>query len=217
MAGYHIVKQGEDVPHLAWTYGFRDYLTIWNHPNNAALRTKRQNPNVLYPGDSVFIPDKDSGEYDKSTDKRHRFMVKSKPLKLRLVLKDQYEKPIANTACVLTVDDETKRLTTDGTGKVELTIQPSARNAKLVIDGREETPHAGTEIPIRIGHLDPVEEISGQQGRLKSLGYYWGEIDGEDGPEFRSAVEEFQCEQGLTVDGICGPITQSKLKQVYGC
>jgi hypothetical protein len=34
---------------------------------------------------------------------------------------------------------------------------------------------------------------------------------------FRSAVEEFQCNHGLSVDGKCGPITQAKLKSVYGC
>lgn len=72
-------------------------------------------------------------------------------------------------------------------------------------------------IPIKIGHLDPVDEISGQQGRLNNLGYYFGDIDGNDSPRFRMAVEEFQCENGLTVDGICGPNTQAKLKEVYGC
>ena len=36
-------------------------------------------------------------------------------------------------------------------------------------------------------------------------------------PEFEMAVEEFQCDQGLKVDGICGPQTQAKLKKLYGC
>jgi hypothetical protein len=30
-------------------------------------------------------------------------------------------------------------------------------------------------------------------------------------------VEEFQCDNSLTVNGICGPNTQAGLKQVYGC
>jgi len=33
---------------------------------------------------------------------------------------------------------------------------------------------------------------------------------------FLSAVEEFQCDNGLTVDGDCGPNTQAKLKEVHG-
>lgn len=218
MAGYHIVSQGEHVASIADSYGFADYLTIWNHANNATLKSKRQNPNVLYPGDRLFIPDRTPGEYSRATDQRHRFKVKGKPLKLRLTLQDHYEKPIANTACVLTIDTESHQLTTDGNGKIELTIPPSASQSALLIQGDgEETPYAGVTIPIKIGHLDPVEEISGQQGRLSSLGYFWGVIDGEDSPDFRSAVEEFQCENGLTVDGVCGPNTQAKLKQVYGC
>jgi peptidoglycan hydrolase-like protein with peptidoglycan-binding domain len=59
--------------------------------------------------------------------------------------------------------------------------------------------------------------VAGQQARLSNLGYFTGDIDGTDGPEFQMAVEEFQCEQKLTVDGICGPKTQAKLKEVYGC
>jgi murein L,D-transpeptidase YcbB/YkuD len=34
---------------------------------------------------------------------------------------------------------------------------------------------------------------------------------------FLSAVEEFQCDHGLTVDGKCGPATQARLKQAHGC
>ena len=73
------------------------------------------------------------------------------------------------------------------------------------------------QVPVQIGCLDPIDEPSGQLIRLANLGYY--RLDGTDidQSEFVSAVEEFQCEQGLTVDGICGPATQAKLKQVYGC
>ena len=217
MTGYHTVAQGEHVPGIAWSYGFSDYLTIWNHPNNAELKNKRVNPNVLFPGDSLFIPDRKQNEYARPTEKKHPFILKRPPLKLRLTLQDQYENPIANAACVLSVDSESHQVTTDADGKVELEIPRSAKKSLLVIQDDQQTPYGGTSIPIKIGHLDPVDEISGQQGRLSGLGYFWGRIDGKPGPDFQSAVEEFQCENGLTVDGICGPMTQAKLKEVYGC
>jgi Putative peptidoglycan binding domain len=72
-------------------------------------------------------------------------------------------------------------------------------------------------IPVKIGHLDPVDTISGQQARLSNLGYFLGDIDGNDASAFRIAVGEFQCEHGLTVDGICGSKTQAKLKDAHGC
>jgi len=51
----------------------------------------------------------------------------------------------------------------------------------------------------------------------KAWGYYLGRLDVDNPAKFRSAVEEFQCDHDLTVDGDCGPQTQAKLKQVYGC
>lgn len=217
MAGYYTVVQGDHISSIANDYGFSDYLVIWNHPNNAQLKSDRQNPNVLSPGDKVFIPDRTPKEVTRGVDKRHNFKVKLKPLKLRLILKDAYEKPIVNTPCVLRIGEVSKSLTTDGDGKLELVIPPSAKDSTLLIQGDQETPYFGMVIPVKIGHLDPETTISGQQGRLANLGYYWGEIDGEDSPDFRSAVEEFQCENDLSVDGICGPNTQAKLKQIHGC
>ncbi|MGE5692395.1 MAG: peptidoglycan-binding domain-containing protein, partial [Candidatus Zixiibacteriota bacterium] len=72
-------------------------------------------------------------------------------------------------------------------------------------------------IPIQIGHLDPIEETSGQKARLSNLGYYFGPLDAQADEKFRIAVQEFQCDNDLKVDGECGPKTQEKLKQVYGC
>ena len=44
-----------------------------------------------------------------------------------------------------------------------------------------------------------------------------GDVGSTDADALESAVEEFQCDNNLTVDGICGPVTQAKLKQVAGC
>ncbi len=50
------------------------------------------------------------------------------------------------------------------------------------------------------------------QQALKNAGYYRGNLDGKIGPQTRAAVEAFQSDQGLTVDGIVGRNTWSKLK-----
>jgi peptidoglycan hydrolase-like protein with peptidoglycan-binding domain len=42
-------------------------------------------------------------------------------------------------------------------------------------------------------------------------------LDEEDEARFKSAVEEFQCDHGLAVDGKCGPKTQAKLEEIHGC
>jgi hypothetical protein len=246
MAGYYTVQQGDYLSKIAKQNGFLDYHIIWDHPSNAQLKQQRQNPNVLFPGDQVFIPDMEERDESGCTEKRHTFVVNKQPLKLRLVLEDIYEQPIANAACLLLVDGQTFQVTTDGDGKTEQEIPADSKEGSLVISD-DQTPFQNSAIPIKIGNLDPVDQVSGQIARLNNLGYFAGDIDqtqetgggtgsdvsgnqgnGSNGEgsgdttapgndPFRSAVEEFQCDQGLQVDGICGPQTQAKLKQVHGC
>jgi hypothetical protein len=210
------VKQGDHISGIAKQFGFSDYLTIWNHPNNAQLKTLRVNPNVLFPGDSVYIPELIPSDFPRPTDLLHKFNVHVEKLKLCLVLEDLYEKPITNAECSLQIGFDTFSVTTDGTGRLEHDISPEAVDALVTIKA-PQSPFQGTQIPIKIGYLDPVEETPGQQARLKNLGYYWGEIDGAASDTLESAVEEFQCDAGLGVDGVCGPATQAALKRMHGC
>jgi hypothetical protein len=212
----YTVQQGDHLARIAKTFGFSDWQTIWKHPNNAGLKDKRQNPNVLFPGDVVYIPDRQSRQESCSTDKKHSFVKNTSDLKLRLTLRDQYEKPIVNASCNLILGANSDTVTTDGSGKIEVDIQPDDRDGFLIIQN-PETPFDSTPIPFKVGDLDPVLEISGQVARLNNLGYFAGALGRPDPATFQSAVEEFQCENNLIVDGICGPATQAKLKQVHGC
>lgn len=69
-----------------------------------------------------------------------------------------------------------------------------------VIRGIYRTP-SGFELP----------SIQIQQA-LKSAGYYQGALDGVIGSGTRKAVEAFQADQGLDVDGVIGRKTWGKLK-----
>ncbi|HEY6945459.1 MAG TPA: LysM domain-containing protein, partial [Candidatus Acidoferrum sp.] len=71
MSETHIVEQGEHLSQIAKKYGFPDYKIVWDHPENADLKKLRKNPNILFPGDQVFIPDKEEKEESGPTDKRH--------------------------------------------------------------------------------------------------------------------------------------------------
>jgi N-acetylmuramoyl-L-alanine amidase len=211
------VKQGDYLSKIAKQHGFADYLTIWDHPNNAELKKKRKNPNVIYPGDVLFIPEREGKVESGATEQKHRFKVKGKPLMLRIVLKDYNDKPIANANVDLHVEGNVYALTTDSKGKIEKEIPATAESGRLVfID--PDTPF--DEMVLKIGHLDPIEEISGWKARLNNLGYNAGPIDDEKTEQLRSAIEEFQCDyfKDLSqVDGECGPKTQAKLKEVHGC
>lgn len=55
------------------------------------------------------------------------------------------------------------------------------------------------------------EDVYELQGRLKFLGYYYGNIDGSFGYQTLRAVKDFQYRFGMKVDGIVGPKTKLKL------
>jgi N-acetylmuramoyl-L-alanine amidase len=216
MASYYTVRQGEHLSRIARECGFSDYLTIWNHPANADLKQKRQNPNVLAPGDSLYIPERENRVQDCPTDAKHQFRMKQPVLRLRLTLEDVYMAPIANAQCELVLESEVRNLTTDSNGRLETFLSPSVHEGTLTILDAD-SPFSGLSIPIRVGDLDPVDQRSGQQARLNNLGYDAGPAGGADDDQFCMAVEEFQCEHGLQVDGICGPLTQVALKKAHGC
>ena len=60
----HTVEQGEHLSSIAAKYGFQKVATIWDHPDNAGLKSKRKNPHILLPGDKVVIPEGERGFYD---------------------------------------------------------------------------------------------------------------------------------------------------------
>lgn len=59
---------------------------------------------------------------------------------------------------------------------------------------------------------DTTQNIKAVQTRLKTLGYYTGNVDGIWGPKTLSAVRNFQRDYGLVVDGIVGANTERALK-----
>jgi len=219
VAVYHTVEQGEHLSAIAARYGFFDYRTIWDDPHNAALVKKRKDPDVLFPGDQVYIPDKLAKEEMRATGAVHVFVVQRPALTLRLVIVDTYERPVPDAQCELTIDGVVETVTTSAEGRIEQKIPIDAKEGVIVVkDPRSRI----NELPVhfRIGHLDPVEEMAGQQARLNNLGYFAGPLESNSDEEnqglFASAVEEFQCEHGLTVDGKCGPKTQAKLREAHG-
>ena len=58
MATIHTVKKGETLGGIAKANGFKSFREIYDHPDNAAFKAKRPNPNLIFPGDVLVIPDK---------------------------------------------------------------------------------------------------------------------------------------------------------------
>lgn len=206
---YHTVRQGECLSSIAAEHRLT-WRTLWNHPENLDLRRLRKDPNILYPGDRVFIPERTVKEESGSTGQVHRFRLRGTPARLRIRYLRRGE-PQSGVPWQLVIDSMRFRGTTDDQGMLVQNVPPTAREGRLTFSGT-------AEYRLRIRHLDPIETISGIQARLNNLGYGSGPVDGIIGPITRGAVRRFQADHPpLVVDGIPGPRTQARLKEVYGC
>lgn len=74
-----------------------------------------------------------------------------------------------------------------------------------------------------IGNVLNLQDAVAKEGEIKSLqttlNQLYGlnlDVDGMLGPQTREVVRRFQADHGLQVDGVPGPITKRKLKEVAG-
>jgi hypothetical protein len=208
----HIVRQGECFSRIARRYGFADYKKLYEHPDNADLRKKRPNPNLLFPGDKIVIPDPAPKTASLSHGRFHRFILKAPKRHLRLALKDDAGEPLAGKAYTLILDHEELQGTTDGDGFLEEELPFNVSRVELECEGRAWE--------LELGNLNPLEEapdegISGTEARLINLGYAL-EPTGKMTIELRSAIRAFQHQSGLEVTGHLDSKTIQKLKELHG-
>ena len=243
----YLAKEGDCVSSIAFERGLF-WKTVWDDPQNADLKSRRRDPNVLKPGDIVHIPVLRLGSQSGATESRHRFVLKGVPAKLqlrivheplpeprpaagepphppRLDAKDsftedaepvstrQLDEPRANVPYVLEIDGVLNEGTTDADGRVEVTIPPNARRGKLILE-----PGTASEktLPLRLGHLDPLSELTGVKQRLANLGFDCGDCSAADTPALPAALRAFQEKQGLPITGEVDQATRDKLRELHG-
>jgi len=205
--GNHTVRQGDCIESIAFDHGFF-WETLWNHTENASVKRRRQDHNALLPGDRVFIPERRAKQVDGATEQRHRFRRRGVPSRFVVRLM-RFGEPRADEPYVVVIDGEIISGRTDENGRLAVRIPPNARNAVLLLNEGQE------EHNLSLGHLDPVNEVSGVQARLNNLGYSCGPADGVLGERTRRALGSFQVDQGLEPTGEVDEPTKSRLEEAY--
>jgi hypothetical protein len=214
MAETYEVQQGDTIVSIADQQGFRNWRTIWDREENAELRNLRKNPQVLFPGDQVFIPDKVPKEHSCATNQRHTFMIPVPLARVRVLLEDAEGRPYADKEYRLTVNGQDFNGRTASNGLVEHEVPADAHAATLTLWTDDERREALTW-SLQIGYLDPEEEISGVQARLNNLGYSCGEVNGELNEATIAALKAFQWDHQLAMSGEIDDPTRAKLDSLY--
>jgi hypothetical protein len=183
---WHTVKQGEWLSKIAAKYGLPDWNIIWKDPHNADL-AKRRNPNVLFPGDQLFIPEPAVREESGATNTRNQYVAKTFSDYFELTLLYPDGTPVKNKKYTLHITDPPLTGTTDANGH----FKHDNLNPDELHSGVLQFPDTNLSIWIGLGNLNPAAKgsgneiskyndgLSGIQMRLSNLGYDPGSTDGE--------------------------------------
>jgi hypothetical protein len=205
----YVVRRGDCVASIAFEYGFFP-KTLWEYGENAELRKQRRdNPNALAEGDVLVIPEKRDSPRTVATGATHTFRRKGVPAKFRVQLYEAGE-PLADQPFVADVDGTITRGTTDGSGKVEVAITPSAAEVKLSVGAGANL----REYHFELGGLDPVDTVTGAQQRLANLGFL-EEDAGETAELDEEALRAFQLANDLQPSGELDDSTVAKLAEIH--
>jgi hypothetical protein len=217
----HVVQQGECLSSLAAARGLRSWKELHDHPDNAGLKKKRPNPNVLAPGDVVIVPDVVTKTVTAATGKRHTFVVRvpKVKVKLRLLLQDWKGEPYGDKRFEVTVEGTQIPGRTDCTGLIDIDVPATARRGRLQVwfDEDPDDPDPNIDRDLEVGHLDPVDGVTGVQARLQNLGHRC-EVSGSLDEGTLAAAHAFRAKAGLPAvadDAVIDDALRSELLKLH--
>lgn len=218
----YVVRQGEYLSRIAARLGV-DVDSIWQHPDNRELRERRTSPDILAPGDVLFVPDSPSEPTQAvSRASENRYSGRAPTVQVRVKVRAGDE-PLRDASCEvqLAVPLATR---TDGDGVLAFDAPTHLDEITVRFPDRQ------LELRLRVGHLDPIEVGSGVRSRLANLGFMLPERTPlqEQGRAFHRlhhemiarrtarAIACFQKQQGLPETGDLDEATRDALRDAHG-
>ncbi|MCA9608738.1 MAG: peptidoglycan-binding protein [Myxococcales bacterium] len=209
-----VARKGDCVSSIAEAHGFF-WQTLWDHPRNEALKRARQDPNLLLPGDRVFVPERTPKTIDLRTDALHKFKRKGVPEILRIQFFDSEEEPRADIAYQLTFGHTLREGRTDAEGYLEEWIPPRLKKAKIELLSDDDPPQILETLEVEIGALGPPDSVAGATGRLSALGYL-PVNQGNQTCDLHETLYQFQLDHDLAPTGVLDEPTRDALQAAYG-
>ncbi len=187
----YVICKGDYLLKLAHQFGF-DADTVWNDPSNAALTQLRPDPNILFAGDVLYIPDqlgKSVPSFSVEPGSTNNFVTVVPTVTVTLTFSDSR---CASQACTVAELPELTGLTTDSTGLLNLTLPVSIDTYTI------NFTDAGLSFPCGLGLLDPITTLSGIVQRLQNLGYMYSGLVSSPAPDLdtiRTGLRAFKAAQ----------------------
>ena len=210
----HIVRAGECLSELAYRRA-TSAKAVWTHPKNAELRAARPNPEVLAPGDLIWLPAEPSqSAFDvwPGMTLNAFATIPTRTIAIRLI--DEDGTPVANEGFRVAGGKALPPAMTDEAGHALFEVPLTTREAVLILPSRH------MQLVVKPGRLDPLCTLAGAVGRLQNLGYGAHDLDALSSAEREEyatfVLAWFQREQGLPATGTLDEATRAALSSRGG-
>jgi len=188
---------------------------VWTHPKNAELKAARPNPEVLAPGDLIWLPREPAQSvfdvWPGSTVNAFA-TIPSQTLCVRLI--DDDGAPVAHESFSVVGGKAHPPAITDEAGRALFEVPLTAKDALLSLPSRD------VRLLVKPGRLDPLCTVTGVVGRLQNLGYGLLELDvlsSSERDEYATfLLAWFQRDQGLPATGTLDEATKAALSTIAG-
>lgn len=211
----YVVRQGDYMTKLSHTLGF-DADAVWADPKNQALREKRTDYDMLQPGDLLYVPDgrKPRLAIQVGSENAYVARIPKVPVVLKLQIGGEI---LAKEPYILRgVGPEPIEGATDDKGYLSTEVAVHVREIEVELTQKKRT------LRIRVGNMDPLEELTGLQKRLTHLGFYQPSYAGTenyeacDPKQIMTALAAFQSAHALPATGKLDEDTRKKLVAEHG-
>jgi hypothetical protein len=196
----YVVRQGDYLDKLAHLYGFRAD-EVWQHDANRALRERRPSPSLLAPGDVLHVPiDPSERGVEVYPKQANRYRARTPLVEVTVVLRDEAGEPscVGEAFAAFVRGERVEGVVAEG-GRVRLSVPVTESEVTVVLE------RLGVVMPVRVGHLDPLDEASGVRHRLDHLGYDTSDLD--------EATRAFQRAHELEPTGVVDEATRRALRR----
>jgi hypothetical protein len=158
----YVVRPGDYLLKISVNLGF-DADAVWGLAENKPLRDLGRDPNILCPGDVLYVPGDPPPPLSLQTGSLNMFNAPNAPVKVQVRFTER-GKPLVNEPYLVEGADVPPG-SLDGDGNFQADIVTSVEQLIVRFPNRYEA------YTVTVGQLDPITERSGVIQRLAHLGY----------------------------------------------